>query len=100
MDTQQIILNTVERLEGKVDELNTRVISMDIEVRTLNKRMNGINGCTKELAEEVEELAQESVFREKRTYGRKEFIKIAGIVIGSMGVAASIVFSILALICH
>jgi len=100
MDIQQVILDTTRRTEGKVDELNTRVTSLEIEVRNMGKRVNGLNGCAKELASEVEELSQESVFREKRSYGRKEFIKIAGIVIGSMGVAASIVFSILALICH
>jgi len=100
MDAQQIILSTVQRTEGKVDELNTRVTALEIEVRSMSKHMNGLNGCTKELAEEVEELSQESVFREKRSYGRKEFLKITGIIMGSIGVAASIVFSILALICH
>ena len=95
----QLILNGVQRTETKVDELNARVTSLEVEVRATNKRMNGYNGFAKELAEEVEELTQDSVYREKKSYGRKELIKIAGCVMGSVGVAASIVFSLIALLC-
>lgn len=100
METQSLILEIARRTETKVDGLNARVTAVEIELRTMNKRVNGLNGCTKELAGEVEGISQSEMFREKVKLGRREFIKVAGIVMGAIGVVASITFSIIAVVCH
>ena len=98
----QLILNGVNRTEDKVDSLtnnvgtlDTRITSLEIEVRMMNKRMNGFNG----VAKEVEEMVQCESCKERSKKTRHELIKIVGCIIGSMGVAASVTVSIIALLC-
>jgi hypothetical protein len=107
MDPQQIILDTVTRSEGKIDGLtdrvavlDSRITALEIEVKGMVKRVDGINGCAKELSVEVEELTQSELFKAQAKRGRREILRLAGIIIGCLGVAASVTFSIIAVVCH
>ena len=100
---QEVILGEVRRVrdtqdyQGKqLSEIKLQLGTMENDMKTLSNRVNGLNGCTGELAEEVDELVNIESKRTEKKRTRKDIVlfmcKVTVAICAVAGLVIAIVF--------
>ena len=99
---QKIILEEVRAVkdtqiyQGKqLSSIELRLSIMEHDMKTLSSRVNGINGCTSELASELDELTNIEECRNHKKRSRKEKIFMACKVIGAICAVGGLIIAII-----